>query len=75
MLVHSTQQKKKTFSQNCNKQIKTIKGIPKKIINDKKVGERIELQSSVSNSIKTTVTKDQFQEFFGPFPTINCSAT
>ena len=45
------------------------------VIPYKKVGERIELQSSSSNSIKTTVTKDQFQEFFGPFPTINCSAT
>ena len=40
-----------------------------------KVGERIELQSNVVASIKTSVTKDQFQEFFGPFPIINCSAT
>ena len=41
----------------------------------KKVGERIELKSNVAASIKTSVTKDQFQEFFGPFPIINCSAT
>ena len=41
----------------------------------KKVGERIELKSNVAASIRTSVTKDQFQEFFGPFPTINCSAT
>ena len=45
------------------------------VIPYKKVGERIELQSNVAASIKTSVTKDQFQEFFGTFPTINCSAT
>ena len=45
------------------------------VIPYKKVGERIELQSGISASIKTTVTKDQFQEFFGTFPIINCSAT
>ena len=41
----------------------------------KKVGERIELLSTVAHSIKTSVTIDQFKEFFGTFPTINCYAT
>ncbi len=45
------------------------------VIQYKKVGERIELNSSISRSIKTSVTKEQFQEFFGPFPIINCSAS
>ena len=45
------------------------------VIPYKKVGERIELQSNVAASIKTSVTKDQFQEFFGPFPIITCSAS
>ena len=45
------------------------------VIQYKKVGERIELNSSKSLSIKTSVSKDQFQEFFGNFPIINCSAS
>ena len=40
----------------------------------KKIGNRLELEDDLSNAIKTNVTKEQFQEHFGLFPTITCTA-
>jgi len=41
------------------------------IIEYEKVGNRLELDG---DEIETTVTKEQFQEHFGLFPTVTCSA-
>ena len=37
-----------------------------------KVGERIELLNDLYVSAATNVSKDEFQEFFGKFPSITC---
>jgi len=42
--------------------------------NYKKIGDRLELPDQPLNIIPTNVTKDQFQEHFGLFPTITCTA-
>ncbi len=41
------------------------------IVDYEKVGNRLELDGDM---IKTTVTKEQFQEHFGLFPILTCSA-
>ncbi len=41
------------------------------IVDYEKVGNRLELDG---DEIETTVTKEQFQEHFGLFPTVTCGA-
>ena len=41
------------------------------IVEYEKIGNRLELEK---DDIKTNVTKEQFQEHFGLFPTVTCSA-
>ena len=41
------------------------------IIEYEKIGNRLELEK---DDIKTNVTKEQFQEHFGLFPTVTCTA-
>ena len=41
------------------------------IVDYEKVGNRLELDG---DEIETTVTKEQFQEHFGLFPTVTCTA-
>jgi hypothetical protein len=41
------------------------------IVDYEKVGNRLELDS---DEISTNVTKEQFQEHFGLFPTVTCTA-
>jgi len=44
------------------------------VLSIKKIGNRLELEDGLSNAIKTNATKEQFQEHFGLFPTITCTA-